>query len=105
MSSLSEPSGFFTVKRGDLAYLVTVHGDVVPVKVLNVHDYPVTARVQVTASRLGWRKGAVETLRNPGIGLVSRNQVRMSRGKPLIFGKTRLLTDGGSLTEAEEWRE
>ena len=54
--------GFFTLKAGDLAYVYTIRGSVVPCKVLTVADDGETT-VLVTADRLGWRKGAREVLR------------------------------------------
>lgn len=78
-------SEVFTLKAGDLAYIDTVRGGLVPCKVLNVNW--TGADVQVTASRPGWNRGDVEHFINPAVALVNRAQVkRYSDGTTWIVG-------------------
>lgn len=81
-SELSEP--VFTLKAGDLAYIDTVAGGLVPCRVRSI-DWT-GADVQVTASRPGWERGDVEHFVNPAIALVHRDQVKQRHGQPWIIG-------------------
>lgn len=89
-----EPSGFYTLKAGDLAYIYTVRGGLVPCKVLVVKNDGET-EIVVTADRTDWRKGTWEILRNPWVSLVNRNQVSFRRGVPRISGALAMVTDEG----------
>lgn len=81
-SEVSEPT--FTLKAGDLAYIDTVAGGLVPCRVKSI-DWT-GADVQVTASRPGWERGDVEHFVNPAISLVHRDQVKQRHGQPWIIG-------------------
>lgn len=71
-SEVTEPT--FTLKAGDLAFIETVRGGLVPCKVLTL-DWT-GADVLVTASRPGWNRGDVEHFINPAVTLVHRGQVK-----------------------------
>jgi len=88
--------GFHTLKAGDLAYIFTIRGGLVPCKVLTVGDDGRT-EVRVTADRLGWRKGATEVIRNPHVSLVSRQQVTYHRGQPRVNGALAMVSDSGKV--------
>ena len=88
--------GFYTLKAGDLAYIYTVRGGLVPCKVIKVDDNGKT-EVRVTADRLGWRRGAAEVLRSPLASLVSRSQVSYHRGQPRINGALAMVSDTGKV--------
>lgn len=89
-------NGFFTLKAGDLAFILTVRGGFVPVKVLTVDDDGRT-EVRVTADRIGWRKGTTETIRNPRVNLVNRNMVTYRRGQARINGALAMVSDSGKV--------
>lgn len=87
--------GFFTLKSGDLAYIYTVRGGVVPCKVVSVSDEE--THVLVTADRTGWRRGDVETIRNPKVSLIHRDMAHTYRGQVRVTGSLRMVTDRGRL--------
>lgn len=89
-------SGLYKLATGDLAYIFTVRGGLVPCKVLSVKDNGET-EVRVTADRIGWKQGAVEHIRNPHVSLVSRKQVTYSSGQPRINGGLAMVSDSGKL--------
>lgn len=86
----------FTLKAGDLAFIYTVRGGLVPCKVMKVEDSGKT-EVRVTADRVGWQSGETEVIRNPHVSLVSRSQVSYHHGKPRISGGLAMVTDSGTL--------
>lgn len=88
--------GLFMLKSGDLAYIYTVRGGLVPCKVLVVKDDGET-EVIVTASRPGWKRGDWELIRNPRISLVNRNQVSHRRGIARVTGALAMVTDKGKV--------
>lgn len=93
---LTQNNGVYTLKAGDLAYIYTVRGGLVPCKVLKV-DEDGRTEVRVTADRLGWARGATEVLRNPHVSLVSRSQVSYRQGQPRVNGALAMVTDDGKV--------
>lgn len=89
-------AGLYKLAAGDLAYIFTVRGGLVPCKVLSVKDNGET-EVRVTADRHGWTHGAVEHIRNPHVSLVSRSQVTYSGKQPRINGALAMVSDSGKL--------
>lgn len=83
----------FTLARGDLAYLDTFGGGLVPVKVLLING--AEADVRVMAARRGYERGEVVTVSVPNNWLIHRKQVHVRRGQYRVSGHTRFTTDAG----------
>jgi len=88
---------FFILKKGDLAYIYTAHGTLVPCKMLSVKEDG-EVEVLVTAAREpDWNRGDKVPIASPKVSLVNRSQVSRSRGRHRVDGALRFIADSGRL--------
>lgn len=89
----------YTLKAGDLAYILPVMGGLVPCKVVTIFRdrdaSSVLTRVEITAdrARLGYRRGETFDFTHAHLGLANRKQIFIRCGQYRVRGALELIQD------------
>lgn len=97
LSSQCEPetASYFVIESGDLVYIMSEVGGLVPAKVHAIDDD--VATVRITGTRPGFTRGQALDFLVPNLSILARPQVQVIDDRLSTEGPTRFLNDNGSL--------